>query len=170
MICGKLDPSTIEWTWMSGSNIRAAGSIAGVYGTLGSAAAGNTPGSRTATVTWTGQDGTLWLFGGTGSDANNVYGMLNDFWKFDPAANEWTWMGGSSKLGASSAIAGVYGTLGKAAAGNVPGSRMEGVAFTDIYGNFWLFGGHGSDAQGRIGYGDLLTTEGAVFFSGGICR
>ena len=29
---------------------------------------------------------------------------------------------------------------------------MEGVAFTDIYGNFWLFGGDGSDAQGRIGY------------------
>jgi LysM repeat protein len=146
----KFDPSTTEWAWMSGSSKQ--GSIAGVYGTLGSAAAGNTPGSRASTVTWTGQDGTLWLFGGTGSDANNVSGMLNDFWKFDPATNEWTWMGGNSKLGASASIAGVYGTLGSAAAGSLPGSRMEGVGFTDIYGNFWLFGGDGSDAQGVIGY------------------
>ena len=54
--------------------------------------------------------------------------------------------------GAGGAIAGVYGTLGSAAAGNLPGSRTEGVAWTDIYGNFWLFGGSGADAQGVIGY------------------
>ena len=123
----------------------------GVYGTLGTAAAGNTPGSRESTVTWTNQDGTLWLFGGNGSDANNVTGFLNDFWKFDPAASEWTWMGGSSIVGPGRATAGVYGTLGSPAAGNLPGSRTEGVAWTDIYGNFWLFGGSGSDAQGVVG-------------------
>jgi Chitobiase/beta-hexosaminidase C-terminal domain/Galactose oxidase, central domain len=156
----KFDPSTTEWAWMSGSDTlpnscpdpNSACNWPGVYGKLGTADAGNTPGSRTSTVTWTGQDGTLWLFGGTGSDANDVSGILNDFWKFDPAANEWTWMGGSSKLGASGAIAGVYGTLGNAAAENLPGSRTEGVGLTDIYGNFWLFGGSGSDAQGVIGY------------------
>ena len=155
----KFDPTTTEWAWMSGSNTLPTscplGGICnwpGVYGTKGTAAAGNTPGSRASTVTWTNQDGTLWLFGGNGSDANNVAGFLNDFWKFDPAASEWTWMSGSSMLGASSAIAGVYGTLGSAAAGNLPGSRTEGVGWTDINGNFWLFGGSGSDAQGLIGY------------------
>ena len=61
-------------------------------------------------------------------------------------------MGGSSTVGAGGAIAGVYGTLGSAAAGNLPGSRTEGVGWTDINGNFWLFGGSGSDAQGLIGY------------------
>jgi N-acetylneuraminic acid mutarotase len=158
----KFDPTTTEWAWMSGGNSCQVGSICnwpGVYGTLGTAAAGNTPGSRASTVTWTNQDGTLWLFGGNGSDANNVPGFLNDSWKFDPVASEWTWMGGSSMVGAGGATAGVYGTLGTAAAGNLPGSRTEGVAWTDIYGNFWLFGGSGSDAQGTIGYlNDLWET------------
>jgi N-acetylneuraminic acid mutarotase len=155
----KFDPTTTEWAWMSGSNTLPpscpSGGICnwpGVYGTLGTAAAGNTPGSRASTVTWTNQDGTLWLFGGNGSDANNAPGFLNDFWKFDPVASEWTWMGGSSMVGAGGATAGVYGTLGSAAAGNLPGSRTEGVAWTDSNGNFWLFGGSGSDAQAVIGY------------------
>jgi N-acetylneuraminic acid mutarotase len=155
----KFDLMTAEWAWMSGSNSLppscAAGGICnwpGVYGTLGTAAAGNTSGSRASTVTWTNQDGTLWLFGGNGSDANNVGGFLNDFWKFDPVASEWTWMGGSSTVGAGGATPGVYGTLGSAAAGNLPGSRTEGVAWADTYGNFWLFGGSGSDAQAVIGY------------------
>jgi N-acetylneuraminic acid mutarotase len=158
----KFDPTTTEWAWMSGSNSCQAGGTCnwpGVYGALGTAAAGNTPGSRASIVTWTNQDGTLWLFGGNGSDANNVPGILNDFWKFDPVASEWTWMGGSSMVGAGGATAGVYGTLGSAAAGNLPGSRTEGVAWTDINGNFWLFGGSGSDAQGTIGYlNDLWET------------
>jgi len=152
----KFDPTTNEWAWMSGSNTCQVGNICnwpGVYGTLGLAATANTPGSRGWTVTWTNQDGTLWLFGGTGTDANNVLGSLNDFWKFDPAVSEWTWMGGSSMVGAGHATAGVYGTLGSPAAGNLPGSRIEGVAWTDIDGNFWLFGGDGYDAQG--GGGDL---------------
>jgi N-acetylneuraminic acid mutarotase len=151
----KFDPTTNEWAWMSGSNSCQAGGICnwpGVYGTLGTAAAGNTPGSRASIVTWTNQDGSLWLFGGNGSDANNMLGFLNDFWKFDPVASEWTWMGGSSMAGAGGATAGVYGTLGSPAAGNLPGSRTEGVAWTDISGNFWLFGGSGADAQGVIGY------------------
>jgi N-acetylneuraminic acid mutarotase len=163
----KFDPATSEWAWMSGSDtlpnscldISGICNWPGVYGTLGTAAAGNTPGSRASTVTWTNQDGTLWLFGGNGSDANNVPGFLNDSWKFDPVASEWTWMGGSSMVGAGGATAGVYGTLGSAAAGNLPGSRTEGVAWTDINGNFWLFGGSGSDAQGVIGYlNDLWET------------
>jgi len=66
---------TSEWTWMDGSTTQ--GSIAGVYGTLGTAEAGNTPGSRSSSVTWTGQDGTFWLFGGVGTDANNAIGILN---------------------------------------------------------------------------------------------
>ena len=149
----KFDPTANEWAWMSGSNSCQVGlcNWPGVYGTLGTPAAGNTPGSRELTVTWTNQDGTLWLFGGTGSDANNLIGFLNDFWKFDPVASEWTWMGGSSIVVPGHATAGVYGTLGSPAAGNLPGSRTAGVAWTDIYGNFWLFGGSGADAQGVVG-------------------
>ena len=156
----KFDPTTTEWAWISGSNtVSNNDSSPGVYGTLGTAAAGNTPGGRASPDTWTNQDGTLWLFGGVGADANNVHGILNDFWKFDPVASEWTWMGGSNLAGPGGAIAGVYGTLGSPAAGNLPGSREAGVGWSDNNGNFWLFGGSGSDAQGVIGYlNDLWET------------
>ena len=42
---------------------------------------------------------------------------------------------------------GVYGTLGIAAAGNIPGARDSAATWTDSNGNFWLFGGEGADSQ-----------------------
>jgi N-acetylneuraminic acid mutarotase len=54
-----------------------------------------------------------------------------------PTANEWTWMSGSNTAGA----VGVYGTLGVAAASNVPGARQNATSWTDSSGNLWLFGG-----------------------------
>jgi hypothetical protein len=58
----------------------------GVYGTLGTPAAGNIPGGRAYIVSWTDISGNLWLFGGAGYDANGSYGWLNDLWKYQPAA------------------------------------------------------------------------------------
>ena len=58
---------------------------------------------------------------------------------------EWAWMGGS-KTGNKS---GVYGTLGKPAAGNIPGGRFGASSWTDSSGRFWLFGGDGLDADGN---------------------
>ncbi len=126
--------------------------LPGMYGTLGTPAPGNTPGGRASPVTWTDQEGALWLFGGTGVDANGEGGTLNDVWNFDPAAGEWTWMGGSNSLGSAGTIPGMYGTLGIAAAGNSPGGRTEATGWTDANGNFWLFGGSGSDAHEMIGH------------------
>jgi hypothetical protein len=40
-------------------------------------------------------------------------------------------------------VAGVYGTLGKAAPGNAPGGREGAAAWIDGAGNLWLFGGAG---------------------------
>jgi N-acetylneuraminic acid mutarotase len=152
----KFDPTANEWTWVSGSNTVPASCqtlicLPGMYGTLGTPAPGNTPGGRASPVTWTDREGALWLFGGTGVDANGEGGTLNDVWKFDPAAGEWTWMGGSNSLGGAGTIPGMYGTLGIAAAGNSPGGRTEATGWTDANGNFWLFGGSGSDAHGIIG-------------------
>jgi len=61
---------------------------------------------------------------------------------------KWTWMSGASVPGQK----GIYGNLGKAASGNVPGARGWAVSWTDAAGNFWLFGGHGYDSTGKIGY------------------
>jgi N-acetylneuraminic acid mutarotase len=52
--------------------------------------------------------------------------------------------------------AGIYGTLGQPAFGNVPGARSEAVTVTDKSGNLWLFGGDGYDSAGISGnLGDL---------------
>src|ERR1700722_2254555 len=128
-----------QWTWMSGSS---APNQAGIYGTLGVAAAGNVPGARCQAVGWTDSAGNLWLFGGLGLDSTGSSQNLNDLWKY--SGGEWTWMSGANVIDQ----AGVYGTLGTAAAGNVPGARYEAVGWTDASGNLWLFGGGaGPDSQ-----------------------
>ncbi|MEZ4722569.1 MAG: kelch repeat-containing protein [Flavobacteriales bacterium] len=131
----KYDPSTNQWTWMKGSNVLNASAT---YGTLGTAAAPNTPGAREGSVTWTDDSGDLWLFGGWGYDASGSSGYLNDVWRYSPSTNQWTWIKGSSSINPS----GSYGTLGTASASNTPGGRGGAVSWTDAQGNFWLFGGY----------------------------
>jgi len=125
-----------DWAWMGGSS--PAVNQPAVYGTLGVPAAGNIPGARGAGVSWTDNSGNFWLFGGSG---------YNDLWQFNPSTNEWAWMGGSSAIFQP----GVYGALGVPASGNLPGGRSADVSWTDSSGNFWLFGGYGSDANGTVG-------------------
>jgi len=143
-----------EWAWMGGSST---GYPSGVWGTLGTPAAGNVPGGRYGAVSWTDSSGNLWLFGGSGYDANGNGGYLNDLWEFNPSTNEWAWIGGSSTLGGScqygSCIGqpGVYGALGIPAAGNIPGGRRDAVNWTDSSGNIWLFAGWGYPANGKGG-------------------
>ena len=59
----------------------------------------------------------------------------------------WIWVSGSDNIDQ----AGVYGTKGTAASGNVPGARFASTGWTDSDGNFWLFGGYGSDSTGTEG-------------------
>ncbi|MGD0940443.1 MAG: kelch repeat-containing protein [Terracidiphilus sp.] len=152
----KFDTSTNEWTWMGGGGTNACVvnecGQAGVYGTLGTFAAGNFPGSRSGAVAWSDKSGHLWLYGGDGFDANGVVGVLNDMWEFDPSTDQWAWMGGSNTVpSANSGQPGVYGTKGTPAAGNNPGGRWMSSGWTDNKGNFWLFAGWGYDANGLNG-------------------
>ncbi len=143
----KFNPTAKTWTWVSGSSTVNAG---GVYGTLGTAATGNVPGSRYPAVSWTDSSGNFWLFGGSGYAAGTS-GALNDLWEFSPTAKTWTWVSGSSTGNAQ----GVYGTLGTASASNVPGSRAYAVSWIDGSGNLWLFGGGNSSTQGTVDFNDL---------------
>jgi N-acetylneuraminic acid mutarotase len=120
-----------------------------VYGTLGTPASGNMPGSRDLASQWTDNEGNLWLFGGQGQDTNPIYGLLNDLWRYNPATNQWTWMNGSTTSAGATAV---FGTLGTSAQGNQPGGRNAAVSWTDNSGNFWLFGGGGLDAGGESDY------------------
>ena len=129
----KYNIASNQWTWMAGSNTIYS---TGVYGTLGVAATGNTPGARVGPVSWTDNSGNFWLFGGVGLAGGFNFGSYNDLWKYTPSTGLWTWMKGSNTINASS----VYGTLNTAGASNTPGGRALCQVWknsTDLY----LFGG-----------------------------
>jgi N-acetylneuraminic acid mutarotase len=154
----EFNPSTKQWAWMGGSNTISCASGAtlpgcgpiGVYGTLGSPATGNVPGGRNDATSSTDSSGNLWLFGGQGFDSKGSLGNLNDLWEFNPSTKEWTWMSGSSTMPCYQlpdevwcGQVGVYGSMGNAANGNVPGGRFSSSSWTDRSGNLWIFGGFG---------------------------
>ncbi len=136
----RYDPDTGNWTWMKGSDEIAQ---AGVYGELGVEAEANTPGARSAPVSWTDDAGRLWLFGGWGFDKDGEIGSLNDLWRYDPATGNWAWMKGSDEKNQQ----GEYGELGVEAEANTPGGRENSASWTDDAGNLWLFGGGGMDGE-----------------------
>src|SRR5215831_17825693 len=68
-----------EWTWVAGSKLT---DQPGTYGTLGTPAPGNTPGSRENSVNWTDKSGNLWLFGGMEAPSSTQDNFHNDLWKF----------------------------------------------------------------------------------------
>lgn len=131
------------WTWVGGSDLS---NQDGSYGTLRVPSATNAPGARFAAVTWMDSSGDVWLFGGGGYDAVGTDGLLNDLWKY--SKGQWTWMGGSNLANQI----GSYGTHGTLIGGDVPAARGQSVAWTDTSGNFWLFGGEGYNAAGKLGY------------------
>jgi Kelch motif protein len=146
-----------EWTWMGPSN-SVVSQNNGVYGTLGTAATGNSPGGRQTPVLWADNNGHIWLFGGLGLDSVGTQNpgntgtlpsgsapegaLLNDLWEYDIATGEWTWMSGGGATGLANQV-GIYGTQQVPTAGYVPGSRWSSGGWSDSNGNLWLFGGWG---------------------------
>ena len=124
----KYNPTSNQWTWVSGDNIH---NQNGVYAGVAK------PGSRHGAISWTDGTGNLWLMGGSGYASAGI-GLLNDLWKYSPALNSWTWLSGSNVPNQP----GVYGIQGVAAATNIPGSRNDAVSwFANNY--LWLMGGEG---------------------------
>lgn len=125
-------------------------SVVPVYGVINIADSANTPGTRLNEVTW--QVGTkLYLLGGQRKDPNYVTGqttdsVMNDLWEFDLTTRMWRWIKG----GNGQNQAGVYGTLGVAATGNVPGARAEALSWSKD-GKLYLFGGWGMAENGQLG-------------------
>jgi N-acetylneuraminic acid mutarotase len=132
----EFNPTTREWTWVSGSDTVNA---VGVYGTLGVPSPSNVPGGRSSAASWIDSSGNFWLFGGYGYESNGTEGDFNDLWEFNRTTREWTWVSGSDTVN----TVGIYGTLGVPSPSNIPGGRDSAVSWIDSSGNLWLFGGNG---------------------------
>lgn len=136
----KFNPTTSEWTFMSGfmdTNYRG-----GVYGTIQTPSTSNYPGSRTMASMTADASGNIWIFGGVGADVNTTWGQLNDLWRFNPATSEWTWMGGSQVVDQN----GSYGIKGVESSFNQPGGRSNANFWVGPNGMLYLFGGWGFDS------------------------
>jgi hypothetical protein len=142
---------TLGWEWVSGSNGLDQN---GSYGTQGTPSLGNVPGARQFASGWIDGSNNLWVFGGQAYDSFGHFGTMNDLWQYNTTAGTWTWVSGSSTIAALA----VYGTLGVAAAGNVPGARDNADAWIDSSGNLWLFGGFAYNSTGTQGSVDDLWT------------
>lgn len=132
----RYNPTTNEWTWMSGANVI---DDPGIYGTKGVAAPTNVPGARHGSGATTDASGNLWLFGGYGNPATTVPGNLNDLWKYNIGTNQWTWVSGTNLTNQF----GNYGTLTVSSPTNHPGGREFPSCWTDKNNDIWLFGGGG---------------------------
>ena len=140
----KYNPSTNQWMWVKGPS---AINNNGTYGTKGTAASANNPGAREVAANWIDNSGDVWIFAGFGRPASgSTSGYLSDLWKYNPSANQWTWMGGDSTLNNN----GIYGTKGTPSASNKPSARYHSVGSVSASGNLFLYSGAGYGASGFI--------------------
>ncbi len=126
----KYDVSSNVWTWMKGDSIA---DQSGTYGIQGVEHPSYNPKARCVYSHWKDATGKLWIFGGF-----HKWGLLNDIWRYNPATNNWAWMGGDT----ISSSFGSYGTKCVYDSTNIPSPRFENRAcWSDQFGNFWMFGG-----------------------------
>ena len=137
--------SAQDFTWIKGSNLV---DQSGVYGTMGTPAPSNNPGSRQGAITWKDAAGNFWLFGGLGNDHVGNLGELSDLWKYTPATNQWVFIKGNDFITQLTN----YSPMGIPSALGKPGGRHSAASWTDASGNLWLMGGYGYSGGSGLGY------------------
>jgi N-acetylneuraminic acid mutarotase len=168
----EFNPSTQQWAWMSGNSTSTCSESTGsnqcpqdgIFGTQGSPSVANIPPSRDSAIPWTDGSGNFWLLGGAQSTTSGTGGTCNDQWVYEPAANEWAWMGGSNTnfpFSCFDITPGTYGTRGTPAIANLPSGRTAGASWVDSAGNLWLFGGRGYSSG--TGFNDVDLNDVWVF-------
>lgn len=147
----RLELSSLDWTWVSGSNnVDEYGS----YGSLGLESGSNMPGGRTAH--FIGQyDSTLLLFGGLGYSSIGADAQLNDLWIFNFGSGNWTWIRGSDTALSDS----YYGVLNIGDSNTIPGARCRFAAVSG-HDKLKLYGGDGIADSNNTGLlADLWTYD-----------
>jgi gliding motility-associated-like protein len=138
----KYDVATNMWIWMSGQQT---GSIAPNHGTIGVAAATNTPGTRLAYAHWKDASGNFWMYGGRSSPLTTI-NIMSDMWMYNPVTNLWTWMAGSTAVNANA----TFTQKCTPGSGNPAGLWDNYCCWTDDCGRFWVHGG-----QNNTGTSDM---------------
>ena len=140
------NPLSKLWTWIHGPQLFA--NPLGNYGTQGISSPLNIPSARGwCAITWTGNDGKLYLYGGGPTGG----GDLEDLWCYDINTNEWTWLKGINTLSNLP----VHGTKGVPAVTNSPGGRSESKSTWTIDNELWFFGGFGLSQSIPTTWNDL---------------
>ena len=115
--------------WMSGSNCRLSPDAPNQADPSGAATDANTPGARMYAASWTGKDGQLYLFSGSGAES-----LVADLWRYSPLSGQWT------QLPSPTSREPVYGARGQSSNETTPGARQQGCVAVDDNGDAWLFG------------------------------
>ncbi len=139
-----------EWVWLHGSASPYSNGNAGIKGVSNPT---NEPPALYEPCEWTDLNGNFWMFGGI-----SQVGFVHDnLWKYDPIANQWTWVAGTNTLNSP----GNYGIKGIPSAANNPSARgYASASWTDLNGNLWMFGGNdGSKFLSDLWKYDLVSNE-----------
>lgn len=81
-------------------------------------------------------------------DDRKGLGHNNDFWEYDLASKQWTWLSGSKQRAQSA----VYQQIGVPHPDNTPSARYGACLWEDVNGTIWLFGGGGYSPKGSPGW------------------
>ncbi len=125
------DPNTLMWTWKNSRStsdtFSVIAAVKGVY------SAQNKPRSLGYSPnTWVTSDNHLWLFGGQYPAPDNDFNR--EMWQYDPAIDQWAWMGTFDYTR--------HGIKGSGTSNTSPGGRIHAnVSWTDSTGNLWIYGG-----------------------------
>ena len=121
-----------QWVWLHGANTT---NSSGSHGTKGIPSTSNDPPAVYEPNEWKDKNGNFWFYGGLNYAFSNCY---PDLWKYDPVANEWTWISGSGVANDQ----GNWGVQGVPSPLNLPPALSWGVtSWVDTSGNFWMLGG-----------------------------
>ncbi|MBB6369601.1 kelch repeat-containing protein [Chryseobacterium shigense] len=141
----KFNSSQKKWQWINGNENSFFKSYTGDllnYGTINVENKRNAPGRRIDAMSWIDTNGNLWMFGGQVPQVNSYY---QDLWMFNVTSNNWVWKGGIKNPDNGYNRHANYGSQGIYSSANIPGARVRGKTWTDVQGNFYLYGGYGFD-------------------------